>query len=320
MTETEESQGSFGVGYDPDDASKYAQQVQALLNGEGEVDYEEEQSLGETEFEAGTEEQSDESEQFEEFEEEQSEAEEADEQEEKQTSEAARYRIKAKNEVERTALALHKANPSWTLEQSLEAAKKLHPDAQAETETQEQSESLQSVEEQIANLKERRKVAIKEFDADAQIEIEEQIDALREKKSELALQERSKMQSEEQRFYAEASKFEEEAVKLYPDAANPQSALAKEMARIDKDLIAHDDPLIYSTKKALKVAQMAAANLAIAPRSTMQKQTTVKRASQRPALPTTSGQTRSTATPVTQTMLDQDMSLSEYEAFVSNLT
>jgi hypothetical protein len=177
------------------------------------------------------------------------------------------------------------------------------------------------VEKQIAELRQKRKIAIKEFDADAQIEIEDQIDALRDKKQELAIKQRESAVTEEQRFYAEAEKAQAEAIARYPDAAKADSALAKEMARIDADLIATDNPLIYDPKKAFRVAQMAANNLAIAPRSLTAPAPTVKRVSTRPAMQPASGQTRSTSAsaPVMDAISNEDMSLAEYEALTESL-
>ena len=314
-TELDASQGAY-QGEIPESASDYAKEVNALLNEEiDESPSYESEAEPETEVEETTEE-------VEEVEtSEQEEVEEAEE-ESAPTDKAARYRIKAKNDVERTALALHKANPSWTLEQSIDAAKKLHPETTPEQSTTEEStESLANVETQIAELKEKRKAAIKEFDADAQIEIEDQIEALRDKKLELTVKQRETVVSEEQQFYAEADKFQAQAVELYPDAVKADSALAKEMARIDAELIATDNPLIYDPKKALRVAQMAANNLAIAPRSKSAPAPTVKRVTTRPAMQPASGQTRSTSAsaPVLDAISNEDMSLAEYEALAESL-
>jgi hypothetical protein len=326
-TEMDESQGSLGVDFDPNDVSSYAQEVQSLINGEGDFD-QEEQSQGEEIDDSEHEEQEEtetEEQETEETEESETEETETEETEEPDTKNANRYRIKAKNDVERTALALHKANPTWTLEQSIEAAKKLHPEATDENQGEQQAaseevDSLESIEAKIAELKERRKEAKKTFDADLEIELEEQIDALKDKRAELAVMAKQKQTTEEQQFYATAAKAEEKAIEYYPDAANPQSALAKEMARIDQDLIATDNPLIYDPNKAFRVAQMAANNLSIAPRSSQQKQTTVRKVSTRPALQPSNGSTRSSAAPVALSKLDDpDMSLSEYEAMIQGL-
>lgn len=315
-TELDASQGAY-QGEIPESASDYAKEVNALLNDEIDVSPEPESK---TEPESEGEETTEEVEEVEK--QEQEEEVEETEEEHAPTDKAARYRIKAKNDVERTALALHKANPTWTLEQSIEAAKKLHPEtAPAQTTTEEPTESLADVETQIAELKEKRKAAIKEFDADAQIEIEDQLEALRDKKLELTVKQRESAVTEEQQFYADADKFQAQAVELYPDAAKADSALAKEMARIDAELVATDNPLIYDPKKALRVAQMAANNLAIAPRSKSAPAPTVKRVTTRPALQPASGQTRSTsaAAPVMDAIRNEDMTLAQYEALAESL-
>lgn len=314
-TETGESNGLLGIGYDPDDASNYAKEVNALL-------YADENATPETEEESHEEEKTEQQEETTEETEEESTTEETEETEEDDQPKATRYRIKAKNEVERTALALHKANPEWTLEQSIEAAKKLHPETATETHEEAESESvsLDTIDAQIADLKEKWKAAVMEFDAPLQIELMEQLDALKDQKNQLALKQQEKAITEEQAFYAEADRFAKEAVALYPDSGNPDSALAKEMARIDRDLIATDNPLIYDPKKALRVAQMAANNLSIAPRSQTQP-VTVKKTTTRPAFQPSSGQTRSAtaAAPVLDALAKDDMTLSEYEAIVGSV-
>jgi hypothetical protein len=326
-TEMDESQGSLGVDFDPNDVSSYAQEVQSLINGEDDFD-QEEQSQGEEIDDSENEEQEEtESEESEESETEQSgeDEEESDDQSQSDTKNANRYRIKAKNDVERTALALHKANPTWTLEQSIEAAKKLHPDQSNEQQGEQQAGkaenvTLESIEAKIAELKQQRIDAKKTFDTDLEIELEEQIDALKDQRAELAIKVKQQQTSQEQQFYAAAAQSEQKAIELYPDAADPNSALSKEMARIDKELLSTDNPLIYDSNKALRVTQMAANNLRIAPRSSQKKQTTVRKVSTRPALQPSSGSTRSSAAPVALSKLDDpEMSLSEYEAMIQGL-
>jgi hypothetical protein len=314
-TELADSKGSVEIDNGLDDVSNYAAEVQALLEG----DSQEEQSRGEETFEEETQE----TEETETETEDQSEETEDEEEEERpDTSNANRYRIKARNDVERTAFALHKANPSWTMEQAIGEAKKIHPEQATESTTHDdtEDESPEVVQSQIDDLKQKRKEAIKEFDAELQIELEDQLEVLRDKKAKLSYERTARAATEEQRFYAEADQATNDAVQLYPDAANPQSALAKEMARIDRDMIATDNPLLYDPKKALRIAQMAANNLAIAPRSTQSKNATVKKVSTRPALQPSSGSTRSAATSVALDRLDDpNLSLTEYEEITNGL-
>jgi hypothetical protein len=53
---------------------------------------------------------------------------------------------------------------------------------------------------------------------------------------------------------------------LYPDAVDPQSALHQRMLEIEEDLRSAGDPLIADPRKPLRIAQMAARELSIAPR------------------------------------------------------
>ena len=317
-TELDESQGSY-QGEIPESASDYATEVNALLNDE--ID---ESPSYESEAEPVTEvvETTEESEEVETTE--QEEVEETEE-ERKSNPDAARYRIKKNDVIGKTASALYKVNADWTMEQAIEAAKTLHPEIVStpeKPETPETSpiEELNDVETQIADLKKKKAIAIREFDGDAQVEIEEQLEALRDKKLDLAVKQRETAVTEEQRFYAEAEKYSKQSLSLYPDMARPDSAQSKEAAKIDAILIAHDDPLLYDPMKPLRLAQMAAAKLAIPP-YTAAPAPTVKRVTTRPAMQPASGNTRSTSAsaPVLDAISKGDMTLAQYEALTESL-
>ncbi len=62
------------------------------------------------------------------------------------------------------------------------------------------------------------------------------------------------------------TKSEQQAISLYEFAGNPESAGAKRMAEIEREMEANGDPLFRSPDKPLRIAQMAAAELNIAPR------------------------------------------------------
>ncbi len=65
-----------------------------------------------------------------------------------------------------------------------------------------------------------------------------------------------------QRFTASESR----ATELYAFAGDPESDGAKRMVEIEADLKANGDPLYHSPDKPLRIAQMVAAELKIAPR------------------------------------------------------
>ena len=69
------------------------------------------------------------------------------------------------------------------------------------------------------------------------------------------------------KYDADFTKSESKAVDLYPFVTDPASPGAKRMAQIEATLKANGDPLYYSADKPLKLAQMVAAELNIAPRN-----------------------------------------------------
>lgn len=77
--------------------------------------------------------------------------------------------------------------------------------------------------------------------------------------------EQEQVQQEQQyteRFQSSVAK----AAELYPFAADPASPGGKRMLEIDADLKANDDPLYYSPDRPLKIAQMVATEMNIAPK------------------------------------------------------
>lgn len=76
-----------------------------------------------------------------------------------------------------------------------------------------------------------------------------------------------KQQTKQARDYEQGfAASEARAVELYEFAANPDSAGAKRMMEIEADLKANEDPLFHSPDKPLRIAQMVAAELKIAPK------------------------------------------------------
>lgn len=71
----------------------------------------------------------------------------------------------------------------------------------------------------------------------------------------------------ETKYHADYTASETKAVDLYPFAADPKSPGGKRMIEIERALEQNGDPLFHSPGKPLKIAQMVAAELNIAPRS-----------------------------------------------------
>jgi hypothetical protein len=181
------------------------------------------------------------------------------------------------SEVDRLALAYQRRNRDWSLAQSLEAAQKhlgitpQTPPADApKTETPAQPSlpaTPQATQEAITKALADYKKAMSEVRFEDAADLQAKIFELTAHRSTL---ERSAEQQEAQKakqYDAEFDASNAKAVDLYPFAADSASPGFKRMAQIDAQLKANDDPLYYAANKPLKLAQMAAAELSIAPRN-----------------------------------------------------
>lgn len=88
----------------------------------------------------------------------------------------------------------------------------------------------------------------------------------------------------ERDFEAKLTTFKQQTVSIYPDAAVKESALEKEMIKIADLMEEQGNPLPSQPEGVLKIAQMAANNLGIAPRDpTAKAEAVVKKESSTPA-------------------------------------
>lgn len=123
--------------------------------------------------------------------------------------------------------------------------------------------NLEQLEAERADLKRQRREAMRALDYDAMAAAEERIDALEETLIPAAREAQARsVVAENTAFQRSAA----QAAELYPDASNPDSELHKRMVEIEQDLMAASDPLVNQTDKPLRIAQMAAKELSIAPK------------------------------------------------------
>ncbi len=178
------------------------------------------------------------------------------------------------DKVGRLATTLMKRNRDWKMEQAIEAAKErlgiapTPPAAAPNAPNPNEPELPKSVDEVNATLKRlkaerlQHNIGLRFEEAGA---IEEQIEQLMEHRSTLQAN-AARAETEKASAYGTAwAAADAKAVTLYPFASDPNSAGAKRMLEIDADLKANGDPLYNSPDKPLKLAQMAAAELNIAP-------------------------------------------------------
>jgi hypothetical protein len=172
---------------------------------------------------------------------------------------------------------LLKRNPDMKLEAALAEAKVLlgktddAPTAHEEfpDEPVEAPPNVERLEAERADLKERRKEARKNLDYDALADIEDRLDELDEQVIPQAREAEARKQQQEHGAFTESAT---QAAELYPDAADEASELYQRMEEIDQTLRETGDPLFNDVNKPLRIAQMAAKELAIAPKRRGQAQ------------------------------------------------
>ncbi|MBE2178868.1 MAG: hypothetical protein IAE97_00145, partial [Chthoniobacterales bacterium] len=193
-----------------------------------------------------------------------------DEDGEPATGGGKRFRVQAADQVEARALELRKRNRDLSLEECLTRAKAelgvtdppSDPNAPAMPKTLEEARTA------LSTLRQERKKAFGEdMDFAKAAELDDQIEALRDHMDVLRDRETSEAERQRTEFLENVEASKSKAVELYADVAVAESALCKRMAEIDQTLQDNDDPLFFSPDKPLKLAQMAAAELGIAPKS-----------------------------------------------------
>lgn len=142
----------------------------------------------------------------------------------------------------------------------------VEPDDKEETNAS--AETADTVTATIKELQQQKRDKFSALEFEAAAEIEEQIEALRDKRDELRASEAQKKILDEQKnaekYYADYEKSEQKTLLYYRDAAVKDSPLAKEMARLESVMLELEDPLYYSPDKPFILAKKAASNLGIA--------------------------------------------------------
>lgn len=190
------------------------------------------------------------------------------------TGKRAHIRVPEGDEVGRLALAFQKRNRDWTLSQALDAAnKQLGITPQKQEAAQEPAptgpqlpKSIQETESAYEQTMADYRKAMSEVRFEDAADLNAKLMQLTSHRSTL---ERRAEQQEVQKEQTYSDGFKSSSAKaseLYPFAADATSAGAKRMMEIDAELKANDDPLYYSPNRPLKIAQMVAAELNIAPK------------------------------------------------------
>ena len=187
------------------------------------------------------------------------------------TGKRAHIRV-PEGEVDKLAMAYLRRNRDWGMEQALDAAKKqlgIKPQVAPEVVPADpkRPSTVSDTQQLIATRRADYKKAMAEVRFEDAADIMTDIQDLQDHRSTL---ERRADQEEVQKvakYDSDFTKSESKAVELYPFVTDSASAGAKRMAQIEATLKANEDPLYYSADKPLKLAQMVAAELNIAPRN-----------------------------------------------------
>lgn len=205
------------------------------------------------------------------------------EEEEEQIEEGQPTPIKAKrprvqlpdnDEVGRLALAFQKRNRDWSLSQAIAAAQKqlgvtpegAKVEATPDKPKSDLPESVQGVDTALETAESEREKAFTELRFEDVAKIDRKIRQLDRHRTVLEREGERQQSQAVQAYHAKFAQSDAKATELYEAAGKADSPFGKRMAEIDADLEANGDPLYHSPDKPLRIAQMVATEMNIAPR------------------------------------------------------
>lgn len=187
------------------------------------------------------------------------------------------YRIQPVDDTDAKVLALRKSNPGMTLAAALYqvTGQVIHPQApaaQAEPAKAETPAAVIDPGPTVESIDARQAEALKELQA-AYTEMDfEKVGAIQVELHQLGEQKNTAVRKQAEAAHAgkvaweqECDKFEAQAIALYPTAAAPNSALHQQILALEAELERNNDPILNRSDAVLRITQMAAAQLAIAP-------------------------------------------------------
>lgn len=195
------------------------------------------------------------------------------------TAKNLRVRLSEEDKVGRLALSFKQRNRDWTMEQAMDAARtQLGVKAPADKATPAEPskpksdlpQTVAEVDTAVDSLLEERTKATIELRFEDQNKIDLQLRRLDRHRIDLVRQEENTAREttlrQNQEYDSGFTRSEQRAAEMYDFANDPKSDGAKRMLEIEADLKANEDPLYFSPDKPLKIAQMVARELNIAPR------------------------------------------------------
>jgi hypothetical protein len=238
-----------------------------------------------------------------------------------------RFRIRATNEVEATALLLKKQNPGWTLEDCLSKSKTIHgtPEdtAYAPADKEEGPKTVTEVRARINALRDAKAEAFEALEFTEASRLDREIDTLRDALDEIKEQEVRNEQLLEMEFNQAVEHSQNKAVAIYPDVTQAASPLVKRMVEIDRQMKEDGNPLYFSPDKPYKLAQMAANDIGIAPRNPKSATNPARPMAKSRTVQPASGNARTTAptspTDKIEQAVDQVDDIASYDALLAKI-
>lgn len=191
------------------------------------------------------------------------------------TGKRIHLRVNDADEVGKLALAFQKRNRDWSLKQAIEAAEKQLGIAPQQTEKPAETapsgpqmpKTVQETDTVVAQKLADYKKAMAEVRFEDAADLQVELMKLNLHRSSLERSVEREQQQAAAKYDADFTASEAKAVDLYPFAADAASPGYKRIQEIYATLKATEDPLIHSPNMPLKLAQMVAAELNIAPKS-----------------------------------------------------
>lgn len=192
----------------------------------------------------------------------------AEEDEEEGSGVKTQERFRFKSDDDKAVAAIAKAKGVSLVEAARIYSGEQPPTARAEESTQEQqsapSENLSSIEAQIDELYEQKDAAIRAIDVDTQAELEKQIRQLEKKARLLAVTEAEQSaraaQTQLEKAQQDFDSTWDFSRARYPELNDPNSAMYKEVARLDAEMQELGDPLANDPKRLWDLAKRAGLN------------------------------------------------------------
>lgn len=184
-------------------------------------------------------------------------------------------RIKDGDEVGRLQMAYMKRNRDMTAEEAMTAAKRQlgvkpevtpPPDAAKAPDPNALPDTIEGVDSAIDQVEAKRQKAYDELNFAEMAKIDAQLRRLERQRLSVERNSEREQSARITQYNEGFGKSEAKAVELYEFAGQPDSPAGRRMVEIEAALRENQDPLYFSPDKPLRVAQMVASEMKIAPR------------------------------------------------------